>query len=80
MARAKNKPLTVKAYITINGVKELWYEIGEDGTVNWFLPQDRSEALKQAMLRRCSQEYSLYLGNHPESSLWQKENAVKAAS
>ena len=80
MARAKNKPLTAKAYITIDGSQELWYEIGEDGTVNWFLPQDRSEALKQAMLRRCSQEYSLYLGNHPESELWQKENAVKAAS
>lgn len=40
--------LKVEAYIELNEKETvLWYTIDENGTVTWFLPKDKEDALKK---------------------------------
>lgn len=67
--------LKVEAYIELNEKETvLWYTIDENGTVTWFLPKDKEDALKKIMLDRAGRRMSDYIANHPEAGLWGRTN------
>ena len=67
---AKAKQLKAEAYIRLSKTESvLWYTIDENGNITWHLPKDKAAAYKQAMLESISENFSLYLANHPEASL-----------
>lgn len=73
MARAKE--LTCKAYIEIDGVTQLWYEVDSSGNVTWHLPKDISKQIKQRALENIGRNMSDYINNHPEATLWGATNS-----
>lgn len=69
---ARYPKMTAKAHIKIDGEDVLWYDIDIDGNVNWYLPQEKEKAVKEAkkkMLINMGNHMSRYLKSHPESFL-----------
>lgn len=69
-----SRNLKVKAFLTINGEKKLWYEIDREGNVTWYLPKKITEVHKKRMLDNIGEHMSRYIQNHPESALWGATN------
>ena len=67
MARQK---LKTRVFIELNGKSELWYEVGENGTVVWHLPKDLGKKLKAQMLNNVGSNMSRYIMANSSSSLW----------
>lgn len=61
MARKK---LTCDVFIEIEGEQMLWYSVDEDGKATYYLPEDKSKAIEQAMLKNIGEHMSRYYSTH----------------
>lgn len=72
--KPKERKVIGRAYIPLNGVDTLWYEVYDDGTGKTFLPKEVTDRFKEKMYERIGKMMSSYIADHPESALWGKTN------
>lgn len=61
MARKK---LTSEVFVEIEGNQVLWYSVDEDGKATYYLPEEKSAAIEQAMLKNIEEHMSRYYSTH----------------